>query len=85
MVNIKNILIGWGKSMGALPTSEAETKLSDLRVSICGNCMFSKRSKVLEIIKGEVFKSDTLSCMKCGCPCREKSLVVAEKCPINRW
>lgn len=85
MKKVIHIIIGWGKKLELLPTSEAEKKLSQLRLSICVNCPFAKVSKVLELINDSADFVDTLVCEKCKCPCETKSLVVSEKCPFNKW
>ncbi|SFW15794.1 hypothetical protein SAMN05661012_00315 [Chitinophaga sancti] len=84
-MKIKNIVIGWAKRFSLIPSSEAETKLSELRMKQCGNCAESKPSQVLKIINGEGNYVHQLRCTKCGCPCQEKSLVVNEYCPIGKW
>jgi len=84
-MKIKNILIGWGKRFGFLPTSEAETKLSELRLKQCGNCPSSSEKTMLRIINGGGVYAKSLSCSKCGCPVLEKSLVLNEYCPLGKW
>ncbi len=84
-MKIKNILIGWGKRLGFLPTSEAEKKLSELRMKQCKGCPDSKSSKALQIINGAAGYEHQLGCTRCGCPVLEKTLVVAEYCPIAKW
>jgi hypothetical protein len=85
VMKIKNILIGWGKSFGILPSSAAELKLAELRMKQCGSCIESKESNLLEIINGNTEYEKTLSCTKCGCPCYQKAMVVSESCPIGKW
>lgn len=82
---LKHILIGWGKTSGFLSISTAEQKLSDLRLSICSICEFSETSKILEILKDGAHHVNVLACTKCHCPCKEKSLVIDETCPIGKW
>lgn len=85
MSKLRYIAIGWSKSLGLLPVAEAEQKLSDLRMSICSTCPASKVSTALKIINGEAVKEHALYCTKCKCPCKQKTLVVNEKCPLGRW
>lgn len=85
MGSIKAIITGWAKSLGILPTSEAEEKLSSLRLEQCMKCPFSKISKVLELMNGQAKYENAIVCNKCGCPSKQKTLVVREKCPVNRW
>lgn len=85
MKKLKHIIIGWAKAMGWISTGNAEKKLSKLRMKICGICEHSQHSKVLRFINGEAIHDNGLQCGKCKCPCLEKSLVVDEKCPINKW
>jgi hypothetical protein len=80
-----NILTGWGKAIGILQVSKAEYKLSELRLSICDSCEFAEGSKFLKIINDEAEEVYSLKCTKCKCPCLEKSLVVDEQCPENKW
>lgn len=82
---IGHILTGWGKSLGLIPITPAENKLSELRLKACKTCFHSKESKVLKIVKGTAEEELTLMCMLCGCPCKEKSLVVDEFCPKGKW
>lgn len=79
------ILNGWGKAWGILNVSTGEQKLSELRLKICGDCALSKQSTFLKIIQGNVNNSNELVCTKCHCPCLEKTLVVDEKCPVDKW
>ena len=85
MIRPLRILTGWGKSLGILPKSKAEEKLSKLRLEICKICEMSEESKVLSLVKGHADYIKTLKCTKCKCPCQEKSLVIDEKCPIGKW
>jgi hypothetical protein len=85
ITKIAHILTGWGKSLGILPVSTAEQKLSDLRMKSCRSCFFSQESKVLKIVKGSVDEDVTLSCSVCSCSCEEKSLVIDECCPKGKW
>ena len=70
---------------GIIPTSPAEAKLSELRLTICANCPFMGKSNVLRIINGNVSNEAEMYCTKCSCPCIEKTLVVDESCPIKNW
>ena len=85
MPKLKNIAIGWSKSLGLLPVAEAEKKLSDLRMSICADCPASEASAALKIINGEAVREHALYCTECTCPCKQKTLVVNEKCPLGKW
>ena len=85
MRKLMHILKGWGKSTGILSTTPAEEKLSSLRMAICVHCLFSNPSKVLVILKGNATYEKSLQCTKCTCPCLEKSLVIDETCPIQKW
>lgn len=84
-MKIKSIIIGWGKHLGFFPTSAAEEKLSELRLRLCSSCPDARESKVLQIINGHAAYEHQLQCTRCGCPCLEKSLVISEYCPINKW
>lgn len=85
MKKIFHILKGWGKAFGIVPISTAERKLSDLRLNICGICQHSKASKVLYIFNDKADYKNQLQCSICKCPCLEKSLVIDEKCPLDKW
>lgn len=80
-----HILKGWGKVLGIISISTAEDKLSDLRLSICEPCFHSVNRQVLELTNGDLDFVDTLVCKKCSCPCKQKSLVIDETCPIGKW
>lgn len=82
---IVHIIIGWGKSTGVLKTTTAEIKLSELRMKKCVTCSFSEVSDLLATLHGEMKIEKVLKCKKCGCPCVEKTLVVDEACPIDKW
>ena len=84
-VNFTYIIIGWAKRWGFLPTSEAETKLSELRMKCCRKCEHAKRSKLMKLINGNANYELQLVCGVCSCPCLQKSLVVKEECPVSRW
>lgn len=86
MAKLKNILIGWGKHWGILPSSEADKKLSGLRLSICAECPFHKVSKLLEFMEGgQAEYIDTIFCTICKCPSAAKTIVVGEHCPKGKW
>lgn len=85
MPNLKNIAIGWSKSLGLLPVAEAEQKLSDLRMSICATCPAAKEFAPLKIVNGTAVKENALYCTKCSCPCKQKTIVVNETCPLGKW
>jgi formate dehydrogenase maturation protein FdhE len=84
-MKIKNILIGWGKSFGILPSSAAELKLAELRMKQCGNCADAKESNLLKLVNGNAEYVRRLVCTRCGCPSYQKTLVVSESCPISKW
>lgn len=84
-VKIDNIIKGWGKRFGFISVSRAETKLADLRLTICKNCPESKATKVLTILNGNAEYEQTIKCRMCGCPCWEKTIVVDEICPLGKW
>jgi hypothetical protein len=85
MKKLLNILTGWGKRLGILQISKAEHKMAEVRMSICKWCPYSEQSKVMKILNGNVNYEAQLKCNKCGCPCWEKTIVVDEKCPIDKW
>jgi len=84
-MNPGHIIKGWLKALGFITVSNAEAKLSILRMQICGRCEWAKESSVLEVVNNDVQYENRLVCGKCHCPCLQKSLVVDEKCPINEW
>jgi hypothetical protein len=84
-MNVGHIIRGWGMKLGVIPTSEAEAKLSELRLRVCRECPFVGESSFLKIINGSVENESELYCTKCSCPCLEKTLVVDEQCPVKRW
>jgi hypothetical protein len=82
---INHIIIGWGKKLRWLPTSEAELALGKLRIKQCKDCPFGKESRALKLINGHAHYQADVYCSKCGCPVLQKTLVVDEKCPIGKW
>jgi hypothetical protein len=76
---------GWGKRFGIISTSTAEEKLSELRLEICKRCDHAKTSSFLELVNGGEERKMGLFCTECKCACLEKSLVVDEQCPIDKW
>lgn len=84
-MKIKNVLIGWGKHWGFLPTSAAEVKLSELRLKQCSRCLDAVPNNILKIMNGNASYENTLTCSRCKCPCLQKTMVLSESCPINQW
>lgn len=80
-----HILKGWSKRFGIISTSTAEKKLSELRMDICSHCEVAKSSKFLELVNGGEEWKVGLVCTNCKCPCLEKSLVIDEQCPLEKW
>lgn len=80
-----HIIKGWSKRWGIISVSKAEEKLADLRLKECKYCAFSSESKVLNIINGKALYEKQLVCTKCTCPVYQKTIVVNESCPINKW
>lgn len=85
MKKIIHILSGWGKALGIIRISTAEQKLSEMRMKICTGCDKAKPKRVFHFINDEAVAGYDLFCTKCKCPCVEKTLVVDEQCPIDRW
>lgn len=84
-LKIKNILTGWGRRFGFINTPDAIKVLAEQRVAICISCKYSKPVKLLSILNGRAKRGNELYCTQCNCPCLEKALVLAEKCPKNKW
>ena len=84
-INLKHIVIGWGKKLKVLKTNEAETKLSELRMSICHGCTELKDGKFLKIENGHAGFEQAKKCGVCGCPIEQKTIVINEKCPLGKW
>lgn len=82
---IQNIAVGWGRSLGILSIPYTIETLSLKRLSICKECDKAKESKILKVLTSSIEMVDSLQCTECGCPCLEKSLVLGEKCPLNKW
>ena len=85
MINIKNVLIGWARSLEIMETPQHIKVMSEARLNICASCPESEESKVLMVLKDSTAHVDIIRCKLCSCPCNEKSLVVAENCPLNKW
>ncbi len=84
-LNVKNILTGWSRYMGAIETPADVQELSNKRLEVCGNCEEAKESKVLEFISGSAEHLDIIYCSICKCPCTQKSLIPGESCPLGKW
>ena len=84
-INPKHIAEGWARKLNVIPTDEDLKRLSEERMKICESCPFSKKSKVLKLLNGEAREISQLYCSVCHCPCEQKSLVKAEKCPKGKW
>lgn len=84
-MNAGFIIRGWLMRFGLIPTSNAEKKLSELRLKICHACPLAKDSEILKVINGSIGNATEKFCTKCTCPCLEKTLVVDEFCPIQNW
>lgn len=84
-LRLRNIIVGWGRFWGFIPSSKAETALSELRIKQCAKCPFADRAKVLKLVGGHAKYEHQLVCSKCGCPCAQKSMVVEELCPVGKW
>jgi len=82
---LRHIAIGWLKVLRLLPVSEAEKKLQQLRMQICGGCDQSKPVFSLQLADGEGKKVEKLYCNRCTCPCIAKAIVVNEACPLGKW
>lgn len=91
-MNLKNILEGWGKSIGLFDVDPETKELSTQRLTICatsgpdgGLCPFGKQSSFLKLVNGTAHEIDAIYCSGCTCPVNQKSLVKGEKCPQNKW
>lgn len=80
-----NIFTGWARKLKIIKTTDANAKLSKLRLSICSKCPKAKESKIVKFLNGSVQYEHCLKCTECGCPCLEKSLVISESCPLGNW
>lgn len=84
-MKIKNIFIGWFKKWKLVEVSNAEQKLSELRLKICGRCEKATDNKILELVNDSAVTVHRKYCTECKCPCLQKSLVINENCPIGKW
>lgn len=84
-MNLKNIVTGWGKSLGLMEVTPEEQARSIERLEQCAGCPAAERSSFLAFLKGEARDIDAIYCTKCGCPVNEKSLVKEETCPLGKW
>lgn len=85
MKKLVHILKGWGKVLGFINISNAEAKLSEMRLKVCRFCDHAKAKRVFHFVNDEAVAGHDLFCTKCKCPCVEKSLVVDEQCPVGKW
>ncbi len=84
-MKIIRIIKGWGYFLGLVKPNEALEALSSLRYSLCEGCPFAVPSKFMKFIDGMVESEEELVCNKCSCPCKPKTLVIEESCPLNKW
>lgn len=88
-INLSHIVEGWSKSLGqaaGLYEVPAETAaLSVERLKVCATCPLAQESSFLKIFKSRAETLGAVYCTGCGCPVNEKSLVLTEKCPENKW
>lgn len=84
-MNAGHIIRGWAMRFGIIPTSDAEQKLSELRLTICDKCPFAEEKEVLKVINGNLSNAAEKVCTECHCPCLQASLVIDKKCPKNFW
>ena len=82
-MNIIHIIKGWFSSQ--VYSTKAQKKLSTERLEACTSCPYAVDKSFLIILRDEAVEEKTKACNFCGCPIQEKSLVKAEKCPINLW
>jgi hypothetical protein len=82
---LSNMAVGWLRRFKVIKTPKDIAVLSNYRLAVCSLCKFSAHSRIVEIINGSLRDTDSLICTKCKCPCLEKSLVLNEKCPIDKW
>lgn len=87
---IGHIFQGWGKALGQrlglISLSTSEQKLTELRLKICKACKYAVTRKFIEILNDdEDHEVEGLVCSRCHCPCKEKALVIDEKCPEDLW
>lgn len=85
MPGLRNIIVGWFRRFGLMKTPVDIAVLSKERLWICDNCDYAKTQRILEVINGKAERVNSLQCIKCKCPCLEKTLVREESCPINKW
>lgn len=84
-MKILNIIKGWAYHLGVIKKDEALAALSELRMSICERCPHAIPKKFMKFLNGNVEDAEELVCNKCSCPCKPKTLVIEEKCPLNKW
>lgn len=84
-MKIGHIITGWGKSLGFIQVTNAEKKLSELRLSICHGCPMEKESTFLNLMSELPGVETHMICNACGCPTKEKSLVVDKVCELGKW
>lgn len=84
-MSLKNIVNGWGKSLGYFDVTEEEKKMSRDRLAICATCPFARESTFLKIVRSEAVEMAAIYCVKCGCPTNQKSLIKNEHCPEGKW
>lgn len=82
---IPKILKAYARKWGWIKIPVDLQKLSKKRTDICVMCFSSKVSRIVQVVNGTAQFEDSLICTECSCPCVEKSLVISETCPLDKW
>jgi hypothetical protein len=82
MLNLKNILNGWGNF---IEKSEVTETVAESRAKICATCFECKEGKLLALIKDDLKEIEGHYCALCYCPISAKIRSINERCPLSKW
>jgi hypothetical protein len=82
MLNLKNILNGWGNF---IEKSEVTEALAETRAAHCVKCPELKEGKLLALIKDDLKEVAGQYCALCYCPASAKIRSENETCPLSKW
>jgi hypothetical protein len=82
MLNLKNILNGWGNF---IEKSEVTETVAESRAKICATCFECKEGKLLALIKDDLKEIESHYCALCYCPISAKIRSKNETCPLSKW
>ncbi|RZJ63156.1 MAG: hypothetical protein EOO45_21810 [Flavobacterium sp.] len=78
---IDSIISGW---RNFIDKSEVTEKVAMKRASICAQCEYAKKGKLLLFLKDSLSEIEGMYCSDCGCPLSPK-VRSNDNCPNDKW